>query len=79
MMAVNETVLEHQLEIVNKKMQKYEDELYKKIEDKVKILMFEFDHAKSEISVGFRIYYYRLIEITFTMSLSQKLVKGENS
>ena len=56
MMAVNDTVLEHQLEIVNKKMQTYEEDLFKKIDDKVKFLMFEFEHTNSQISVTYHIF-----------------------
>lgn len=54
MRAVNETVLEAQLEIVNKKMKKYEEELYLKIDNRVKMLNFEFENHRRETSVGLR-------------------------
>jgi hypothetical protein len=52
MRAVNETVLESQLDIVNKKMKKYEEELFQKIDNRVKMLNFEFENHKRETSVS---------------------------
>lgn len=52
MMAVNETVLESQLEIVNKKMQQCENELFNKINDKLTDVMSQFESVKSQTFVS---------------------------
>ena len=52
MAIVNENVLDNQLEIVNKKMQEYEQDLFAKIDDKIKALDLDFTTNKKETMVN---------------------------
>jgi hypothetical protein len=53
MMAINKQVLESQLEIVHKKMSNYENELFTKIENKIKLINFDFEANKRETLVRY--------------------------
>lgn len=51
MMAVNENVLDNQLDIVKKKMTDYENTLYTRVDEKVKLMNFDFESNKKETMV----------------------------
>ncbi|CAI2384608.1 unnamed protein product [Moneuplotes crassus] len=48
MMAVNENVLDSQLDIVKKKMNEYEETLFNKVNDKIKLMNFDFETSRKE-------------------------------
>ena len=69
MAIVNENVLDNQLEIVNKKMQEYEQDLFAKIDDKIKALDLDFTTNKKETMVNIvRNKFHRHILIACIMS-----------
>ena len=51
MMAINSNVLDNQLDIVKKKMDYYEETLFTKIDEKIKLIKFDFETNKKEIMV----------------------------
>ena len=53
MSLVHQSVLDSQLEVVNKKMKQYEQEIFEKVDEKIDRIGLNFQRYKGETQVGF--------------------------